>query len=45
MGLVNQNDRKIVLSKKSVVKIFQTPFNANSLNDLGKETCWRQDRH
>jgi len=45
MGLVSQNDRKIVVTKQSVVKIFHTPFNVNSLNDLGEEKCWRLDRH
>jgi len=27
------------------VKIYHTPFNVNSLNVLGEETCWRLDRH
>jgi len=46
MGLVIQNDKKkIILRKQSVVKIFHTPFNVNSLNYVGEETCWRLDRH
>jgi hypothetical protein len=36
---------KIVLREQSVVKIYHTPFDVNSLNDLGQETCWRLDGH
>jgi hypothetical protein len=31
----------ITLKKQSAVKMFHTPFNVNSLDELGEETCGR----